>query len=144
MRSALRQAATTLSIPKASELSLLLTDDARIRDLNREYRGKDEATDVLSFPQDDPELLILGDVAISIETAVRQAGTAGWSLESELSLLAVHGILHLMGLDDETESGAIAMEMRTREILSDASIELPSGEHPFLQRADEASPTDIN
>jgi probable rRNA maturation factor len=114
-------------------LSLLLTDDDVIRDLNRDYRGKDEPTDVLSFSQHDPQLAILGDIVISLQTATQQADNAGWPLTSELCLLAVHGILHLTGSEDETESGASLMEQTTRAILSASSIELPSGEHPFFQ-----------
>lgn len=124
----LRQAAqTTLRIegvPRA-EVSLLLTDDAAIHALNRDYRGKDRPTDVLSFAQRDqqpdippiPSHLfpteILGDVVISVETAERQARARGVPLEEELAHLAVHGILHLLGYEDETEAGA--EEMRRRE-----------------------------
>jgi probable rRNA maturation factor len=92
----------------------------------------DKPTDVLSFSQDDP--LILGDIVISVDTATRQALDARWPLESELSLLGVHGILHLMGYDDETESGATDMEQITRRILANANVQLPAESHPFFQR----------
>jgi len=78
------------------ELSLSLVGDARIRKLNREWRRKDEATDVLSFPVGDP---LLGDVVISIETARRVAKERGVALRSELNLYLAHGLLHLLGYD---------------------------------------------
>ena len=84
------------------ELSLVLCDDAFIHPLNRDYRGRDSATDVLAFSQregeaGDREDPVLGDVVISVETARRQAWERGHSLERELEILMVHGILHLLG-----------------------------------------------
>ena len=110
-------------------MDILLTDDAAVLSLNLQYRGYDKPTDVLSFAQRDsvegapsspvlpgePEML--GDVVISVDTAVRQAEEHGVSLEQELALLAVHGILHLFGYEDETESGAMEMHRRERSIL---------------------------
>ncbi|HEY3329406.1 MAG TPA: rRNA maturation RNase YbeY [Capsulimonadaceae bacterium] len=112
-------------------MSVLLCGDTFIRDLNYRYRSLDKPTDVLSFPQDDPECL--GDIVISIDTAERQAAAASWPLESELALLAVHGLLHLVGHDDEDEDGAAEMERLTRLILTKAEIALPPSEHPFFQ-----------
>jgi len=88
------------------ELSLLLTDDAEIRRLNKTYRNLDHATDVLSFPQDEDAVnesgdTLLGDVVISVETAARQAEEHHLSFNEELILLAIHGILHLLGYDHE-------------------------------------------
>lgn len=88
------------------ELSLLLTDDAEIQALNRAYRDLDKATDVLSFPQDEDAVnesgdTLLGDVVISVETAARQAEEHHLSFNEELILLAIHGILHLLGYDHE-------------------------------------------
>ncbi|MEE8127133.1 MAG: rRNA maturation RNase YbeY, partial [Nitrospinaceae bacterium] len=88
------------------ELSLLLTDDAEIRRLNKTYRNLDHATDVLSFPQDENAVnesgdTLLGDVVISVETAARQAQEHHLSFNEELILLAIHGILHLLGYDHE-------------------------------------------
>jgi len=97
--------------------------------MNRHYRGYDKPTDVLSFAQRDalpdappPPTLpgmpqLLGDVVISVETADRQAAAHGVSLEQELALLTVHGILHLLGYEDETEAGTARMRVREREIL---------------------------
>jgi probable rRNA maturation factor len=115
-----------------AEVSVLLTDDATIHALNRDYRGKDKPTDVLSFAQEDlhpdapplPTLpgapRILGDVVISVDTAQRQADTHGLTLEFELALLTVHGILHLLGYEDETEAGAALMRVKECEILGEA------------------------
>jgi probable rRNA maturation factor len=86
-----------------SELTIVLTDDARLHQLNREYLGVDAPTDVLSFPasETDPETgaQYLGDILISIPRAQAQADAAGHPLESEVQLLVVHGVLHLLGHD---------------------------------------------
>lgn len=85
------------------ELSIVLTDDARLQELNREYLGIDAPTDVLSFPasETDPETgaRYIGDILISIPRAQSQADIAGHPLESEVQLLVVHGVLHLLGHD---------------------------------------------
>ncbi len=85
------------------ELSILITDDKEIRELNRKYRNKDKPTDVLSFPIDEEigGIKILGDIVISLETAKRQAEELGISLEEEIKRLIVHGIVHLLGYDHE-------------------------------------------
>jgi probable rRNA maturation factor len=110
------------------ELSILLCDDAFIHPLNRDYRGRDSATDVLAFSQregeggdlDDP---LLGDVVISVETADRQASARGHTLGRELEILMVHGILHLLGYDHVADDEALVMEAREKEILSRLSVE---------------------
>jgi probable rRNA maturation factor len=85
------------------DLSIVLTDDAQLQQLNRDYLGVDAPTDVLSFPSDetDPEsgAAYLGDILISAPRAREQANAAGHPLESELQLLVVHGVLHLLGHD---------------------------------------------
>ena len=83
------------------EVSVLLGTDDELRQLNRDFRGLDEATDVLTFPSEHPDLL--GDIAISIPYAERQALMRKVSLSQEIGYLAIHGGLHLMGFDDETE-----------------------------------------
>lgn len=83
----------------AAELSILLTSDPAIQALNRDHRGKDEPTDVLSFPQHDPDHVILGDVVISLDTATRQATERGMHVRDEVRVLLVHGVLHLLGYD---------------------------------------------
>jgi len=105
------------------ELSIALVDDAAIRELNRNYRGKDRPTDVLSFSQREGEAAIdrqlLGDVVISVETARRQAERRGSTTEEELRELLVHGILHLLGYEHErSRSEARRMFRKTREVLA--------------------------
>lgn len=82
-------------------MCILLTDDDEVRALNQRFRGIDESTDVLSFPSGHCE--VLGDIAISVPYADRQAQVRGVSLSQELGYLAIHGALHLAGFDDETE-----------------------------------------
>lgn len=135
LRAALRSTAKVAEAADGAEVSVLLCGDAFIHELNKQYRGKDSPTDVLSFAQDDPEML--GDIVISVETAARQADGAGWSLASELALLASHGLLHLAGYDDESEDGAAEMEALSRQALTLANIALPPGDHPFFTRLGE-------
>lgn len=95
--------------PNAS-VTLLLTNDAEIRRLNRTFRSRDHATDVLSFPFDgelEPRRPHLGDIAISVTRARTQARRAAWPLASEMALLVTHGYLHLLGHDHETDDGAM-------------------------------------
>ena len=102
------------------ELSVLLTDDERIRELNRDWRGIDRATDVLAFPMDPGGETsgerLLGDVVISVETARRQASRRALSDLEEITALLVHGVLHLVGRDHETPEDAAAMEGEARHL----------------------------
>ncbi len=89
-----------------SELSLVFCDDLAIKDLNKQFRNKDEPTDVLSFPLPrnefkgfKPATILVGDVVISVETAARQAKEMGHELMDEITLLLIHGLLHLAGYD---------------------------------------------
>ncbi|KAI0566720.1 haloacid dehalogenase-like hydrolase family protein [Gracilaria domingensis] len=93
VRVALRDAPT--------ELCIVLCDDKEISTLNSQWRGIDEATDVLSFPQNDPDMVVLGDIVISVETAVKQAEEREYGVRDEIRVLLVHGLLHLMGYDHE-------------------------------------------
>lgn len=107
---------------RGCELALVLTDDARMRDLNRTWRGIDKPTDVLSFPGDDGfvppgEPLPLGDVVLARETMLRDAAGLGRSLTHHLSHIAAHGVLHLLGWDHEEEAEAERMEAQERLIL---------------------------
>jgi probable rRNA maturation factor len=116
------QAAVGLS----GQVTALLTTDRTIRDLNRRFRGKDEATDVLSFSATNPSQIhekIAGDVAISVETARKQAIEQGHSLGVELRVLMLHGLLHLAGYDHETDEGR--MQRRERQLR--ARLGLPQG-----------------
>jgi probable rRNA maturation factor len=92
------------------EVDVLLADDPTLRRLNKTFRGKNKATDVLSFPAPDEIAQDhAGDLAISLETAARQAATYGHSLRDEVRILLLHGLLHLSGLDHETDNGEMAM-----------------------------------
>ena len=128
MRQAARRLLREANLPTA-QVDIRLTDDAEVHSLNLQYRGYDRPTDVLSFAQRDTvagapdmpavegETELLGDVVISVDTAAAQAGRHGVSLAQELALLTVHGILHLLGYEDETEEGARAMHEREKELL---------------------------
>ena len=96
------------AIPLAGEVSVLLTSDREIRCLNRTFRQKNKATDVLSFPAASFAGNAAGDLAVSIETAARQAQQFGHPLEIELKILLLHGLLHLAGFDHETDAGEMA------------------------------------
>jgi probable rRNA maturation factor len=101
----------------AGTVTLVIASDRRIRGLNRTWRGVDTATDVLSFPAGDGPAPVrhLGDLVISRETAARQARAEGHSLATELRVLALHGLLHLLGYDHERDSGRMArIERRLR------------------------------
>jgi probable rRNA maturation factor len=91
-------------------VSVLLTGDEAIRKLNRDFRHKDKATDVLSFPalEMNGRSRLAGDLAVSVETAAREAEARGHSLVLELKILLLHGLLHLAGFDHETDSGEMA------------------------------------
>jgi probable rRNA maturation factor len=118
----LSRARSAVSLP--GQVDVLLTSDSEIRRLNREFRGKNKATDVLSFPT--PEEISgehAGDLAISLDTAARQAEACGHSLELELKVLLLHGLLHLAGEDHETDNG----EMALREAELREELRLPSG-----------------
>ncbi len=104
---------------KGSELSILLTGDARIRRLNRQWRKKDRATDVLSFPLSDPPGVspLLGDVVISVDTAARRGGGDARAVGSELDRYLAHGILHLLGFDHVRRDDAAVMAEREEELV---------------------------
>lgn len=116
-KSELRQFLADLSrhVTRGRAISCLVTGDAEIRRLNRRFRGKDSATDVLSFPSGDRNGFA-GDLGISIDRAQAQAALLGHSLEDELRILMLHGALHLAGFDHETDSGGMARaEVRWRK-----------------------------
>lgn len=131
------------------EVSLTFVDDETIRELNREYRGMDKSTDVLSFPMEEDELegeealeleddeeseetdeleddelmpLLLGDVIISVPTAIRQSEEYGHSIERELGFLFVHGFLHLIGYDHENEEAERDMNRRQEAVLAQVGL----------------------
>jgi probable rRNA maturation factor len=106
------------------KITVAIVPDSRVRALNRRYRKKDKATDVLSFPAD--ERGYLGDVVIAAGVARRQAKGAGHTLQTELRVLALHGLLHLLGYDHETDSGQmwrLARRLRAKGGLREGLIE---------------------
>ncbi len=116
----------------ASELSLLFTDDEHIRVLNRDWRGKDKPTNVLSFPAfeispGDPLPPMLGDIAIAFETVSSESALEGKPFEHHLNHLIVHGFLHLLGYDHETDEEAEQMEGVERRVLARLAIPDPYG-----------------
>jgi probable rRNA maturation factor len=132
---ALAQAAVRLK----GQVSVLLTTDPAIRRLNRQFRGKNKATDVLSFPAEAafPGMAaaaqIAGDLAISVPTALRQAKEQGHPLSTEVKVLILHGLLHLAGYDHEIDNG----KMGRRELVLRARLRLPKG---LIERATSAPP----
>jgi probable rRNA maturation factor len=123
-RPALREFAVRLQreAARGRGFDCLIADDAELRRLNREYRRKDYATDVLSFPAEGSGNFI-GDLAISYQRAKEQAREFGHSIDDELRILMLHGVLHLMGYDHESDDGRMARaEKRWR-----AKLGLPVG-----------------
>lgn len=103
------------------ELSIRITSSVEIRELNRRFRRKNKPTDVLSFPSDTPRLA--GDIAISAEIAAANANELGHSVDTELKILILHGLLHLVGYDHETDDG----EMQAKESKLRQQLKLPVG-----------------
>lgn len=114
------------------EVAVLLATDEMIRSLNRDFRKKDKATDVLSFPVDDEHPSAAkrqaGDLAISLDTASRQAEEHGHSLQVEVKILMLHGLLHLAGYDHEADKG----QMARKENALRKELDLPTG---LIQRS---------
>jgi probable rRNA maturation factor len=116
---------------RAHEVVLVLSDDTEVRGLSRRYRGKDKPTNVLSFPAGNTVLppdgasIALGDVVLARETVEREAGEAGIPVLDHACHLAVHGLLHLIGYDHESDSDAEAMETMEIRILADLGIPDP-------------------
>ena len=101
-----------------SSATIAFVSDKTIRQLNREFRRVDKATDVLSFPADDADKSNLGDIAISVDTATAQARQNGLIFDEEIAQLILHGLLHLAGYDHETDNGEMnRIEMRLRKKL---------------------------
>ncbi len=128
-RRSLRQFACEISqsVAGGARFLCLLTDDRELRRLNRQFLGKDYATDVLSFPEPGPDGF-LGEMAISVDRAREQALALGHSLEAEVRILMLHGLLHLMGLDHEADRGGMA---RTEKLWR-KKLGLPAG---LIERA---------
>jgi probable rRNA maturation factor len=126
VREALKQ--SKAKIAGAAELSIVLTDDAEQRVLNRDWRGIDKPTNVLSFPQIapfGPVVGLLGDIILARETLAREAEEMGISFEDHFTHLVVHGFLHLLGYDHMDDDEALAMESLETQILASLGVADP-------------------
>jgi probable rRNA maturation factor len=108
------------------DVNISITSSSEMRSLNRRFRGKNKATDVLSFPSQSPG--VAGDIAISLEIAADSAAELGYDLATEVKILILHGMLHLAGYDHEIDDG----EMRAREASLRQKFKLPGG---LIERA---------
>ena len=128
VRAAIAEAAAAVPT-SAGEVAVVLTDDPAIQTLNREWRKKDAATNVLSFPmpamQAGDAVTLLGDIVIAYETTAREAEAERKPFRDHLAHLAVHGFLHLVGYDHETDREADAMESLEAQILSRLGVSNP-------------------
>ena len=120
---AVHAAFAAAGVKPAGELSVVLSDDAHIRQLNRDFRAKDKPTNVLSFPQDVPGLL--GDVILSRETLEREAIAQGKTFADHTAHMLVHGVLHLLGFDHQDDGTATDMEAREVRALARLGIDNP-------------------
>ena len=125
IREIVKKVLQSLKVDEKTEVSILFTDDKFIRSLNNKYRGIDKSTDVLSFslwegsvktPEAESDKL-LGDIIISVETAQRQADNLNHSMEKELTVLLIHGLLHLTGYAHEEDKDYKIMREKESEIL---------------------------
>ncbi|MGN6684367.1 MAG: rRNA maturation RNase YbeY [Devosia sp.] len=126
VRAALEQSRARITGP--AELSIVLTDDAEQRVLNRDWRGIDKSTNVLSFPQIEPFAPVsglLGDIILARETLEREAAEQGVSVEDHFTHLVVHGFLHLLGYDHMDDDEALAMEGLETQILASLGVADP-------------------
>jgi probable rRNA maturation factor len=120
-----RRALASEGVPGPVEMSIVMTDDETVRDLNHRYRGVDEATDVLSFGMEADDGFVtppgiarhLGEIVISCETAARQAQEAGRDIDEELAHLVVHGVLHVLGYDHGEPEEAKTMRAKEEALL---------------------------
>lgn len=120
-----RQGAEAALQDRAGDLVILLTDDARSRELNRDHREQDKATNVLSFPAAPSAAPHLGDVALAYETCAREAAEQGKDLGHHLTHLVAHGVLHLLGWDHAVDADAEAMEAQERDLLAQLGVPDP-------------------
>jgi probable rRNA maturation factor len=141
VREAISRAAAATDVGEPTvEVAVLLCDDAMIAAFNAQWRGREEPTNVLSFPAppgvdldraaSDPSVPVhLGDIAIACETVVREAREQGRTVSQHLAHLAVHGFLHLLGYDHQTDQEAEHMESLEREVLATLGISDPFASH---------------
>ena len=130
VRLAAEKTAELYGVPTA-EVSITLTNNAYIHELNKKYRQIDRPTDVLSFAlnesdepavEDGPEINVLGDIIISVELAEEQAAEYGHSVRREMAFLTVHGMLHLLGYDHMEEADRLEMEAEQKYVMEQLGI----------------------
>ena len=109
----------------ASQLTILLADDARLKDLNRQFRGKNKSTNVLSFPAEGHDAAYLGDIALAYGVTAREARAGAARFVDHAVHLTVHGVLHLLGFDHESERDAGVMEPLETKILRELGVADP-------------------
>ena len=135
LRRAVARAAAATRSTGGAELAIVLTDDSAIRVLNRDWRGVDKATNVLSFPAKNPgPKPHLGDIVLAFETIAREAKSEHKPFSHHVAHLAVHGFLHLVGYDHERDEDALAMEQAERDILRQLKIPDPYGLQPVAKK----------
>ena len=117
---------------KDARLSIALVDNNEIKKLNEQYFESNEVTDVISFPLSDNKNLLSGEIIVSVETAVDTAGKRNISIEGEIILYIVHGILHLLGYDDGNKRDARVMHEEESKILRELGYNVPRVEDGFL------------
>ena len=120
-----KAAEAALAGERGDNVTVLLTDDKTVRELNGRFRGKNQPTNVLSFPAFENPEGFLGDIALAYETCEREAAEQGKSLAHHLQHLVAHGALHLVGYDHQGDAEAQAMEALEREILSGLGVPDP-------------------
>ena len=120
---------TRVHLADDAEVSVVLTDDASVRELNKAWRQQDKPTNVLSFPATEPDRLatspLVGDIVVARETVVREAEAEGKTFDAHFTHLVLHGFLHLIGFDHETDQEADEMETTERRILASLGIDDP-------------------
>lgn len=125
VRTAILKTLETLDYKDSTELSCVLANNEFIQELNKNYRGQDKPTNVLSFPQDDEGFMNLGDIVLALETIQQEAKEQEKEFNDHLTHLTVHGTLHLLGYDHEEDDQAEEMEALEVKILNALDIENP-------------------
>lgn len=112
---------------KVAELSIVFIDNKMIKEMNKTFLGHNYATDVLSFDYHEPSSknTITGEIIVSVEMAVKQAQKRGYSIEGEIALYLIHGLLHLLGYDDRQKRDAKKMHQREKELLANLGYRVP-------------------
>ncbi len=107
-----------LKIPNRKELCITFVNDESMRKINEDYRKINRTTDVLAFQQEGPDTSLLGDIIISIETAVRRSNMHNMKLQDEINILIIHGVLHLLGYNHKRKTEAREMREKESELFS--------------------------